>query len=122
MRVTWDVSYFLTNLIFHDIPLLDEIPVQQQHHCVPPSEYEVVIYHINQLLESQVIKETSSMYASPIILVKKKDSSLRLCMDYNQLNSKTRWDAFQLLRIEESLDALTGACWFSTMDLASGYN
>lgn len=62
------------------------------------------------------------MYASPNILVEKKDSSLRLCMDYHQLNSKTRWDVFQLLRIEESLDALTGACWFSTMDLASGYN
>lgn len=78
--------------------------------------------HINQLLEAQVIRESSSPYTSPIVLVKKKDGSLRMCVDYRQLNSKTCKDAFPLPRIEESLDALTGARWFSTMDLVSGYN
>ncbi len=111
-----------TSLISHDIPLLDDVPVRQRHRRVPPSEYEVVRAHINQLLESQVIRESCSPYASPIVLVKKKDGGLRLCVDYRQLNAKTRRDAFPLPRIEESLDALTGACWFSTMDLASGYN
>lgn len=48
--------------------------------------------------------------------------SLRLCADYRLLNSKTRKDAFPLPRIEENLDALSGARWFSTIDLASGYN
>lgn len=66
--------------------------------------------------------DPSSPYASPIVLVRKKDGSLRMCVDYRQLNSKTRKDAFPLPHIEESLDALTGACWFSTLDLASGYN
>ncbi len=56
------------------------------------------------------------------MLVKKKDGGLRLCIDYRQLNAKTRWDAFPLPRIEESLDALKGAYWFSTVDLASGNN
>ncbi|KAL6471740.1 hypothetical protein MHYP_G00203900 [Metynnis hypsauchen] len=74
--------------------------------------------HINQLLEAQVIRESCSPYASPIVLVKKKDGSLRMCVDYRQLNSKTRKDAFPLPRIEESLDALSGAKWFSTLDLA----
>lgn len=111
-----------TNLISHDIPLLDDVPVRQRYRRIPPSEYEAVKAHINQLLESQVIRESSSPYASPIVLVRKKDGSLRMCVDYRPLNGKTRKDAFPLPRIEESLDALSGARWFSTIDLASGYN
>ena len=111
-----------TNLITHEIPLLDDAPIRQRYRRIPSSEYEVVKEHINQLLGAQVIRESCSPFASPIVLVKKKDGSLRLCVDYRQLNSRTRKDAFPLPRIEESLDALTGARWFSTMDLASGYN
>nr|XP_055029293.1 uncharacterized protein LOC129418561 [Misgurnus anguillicaudatus] len=111
-----------TNLISHEIPLFDEVPVRQRYRRIPPSEYEVVKAHINQLLEARIIRESCSPYASPIVLVKKKDGSLRMCVDYRHLNSKTRKDAFPLPRIEETLDSLAGACWFSTMDLASGYN
>uniref|UniRef100_A0A8C5GH97 Gypsy retrotransposon integrase-like protein 1 n=1 Tax=Gouania willdenowi TaxID=441366 RepID=A0A8C5GH97_GOUWI len=111
-----------TNLITHEIPLLDNAPVRQRFRRIPPSEYEAVKAHIRQLLDSQVIRESSSPYASPIVIVKKKDGTIRLCVDYRQLNSKTRRDAFPLPRIEESLDALSGAKWFSTIDLASGYN
>ncbi len=111
-----------TNIIAHDIPLIDDTPVRQRYRRIPPSEYEVVRAHINQLLDAQVVRESCSPYASPIVLVKKKDGSLRMCVDYRQLNSKTRKDAFPLPRIEESLDALTGARWFSTLDLTSGYN
>lgn len=111
-----------TSLVSHEIPLLDDIPVRQRYRRIPPSEYEVVKAHINTLLEAKVIRESSSPFASPIVLVKKKDGSLRMCVDYRQLNAKTRKDAFPLPRIEESLDSLTGARWFSTLDLASGYN
>lgn len=111
-----------TNLISHEIPLVDDTPIRQRYRRIPTSEYEVVKEHINQLLGAQVIRESCSPFASPIVLVKKKDGSLRLCVDYRQLNSRTRKDAFPLPRIEESLDALTGARWFSTLDLASGYN
>lgn len=92
-----------TNLIVHEIPLLDDIPVKQRYRRIPPSDYEAVKAHINQLLDTQVIKES-------------------MCVDYRQLNSKTRKDAFPLPCIEESLDTLVGARWFSTLDLASGYN
>ncbi|XP_060780518.1 uncharacterized protein LOC132888512 [Neoarius graeffei] len=111
-----------TQLVFHSIPLLDEAPVRQRYRRIPPSDYDAVKAHINQLVESQVIRESSSPYASPIVLAKKKDGSLRMCVDYRLLNSKTRKDSFPLPRIEESLDALAGAQWFSTLDLASGYN
>lgn len=115
-----DLGY--TNLISHDIPLVDDVPVRQRYRRIPPSEYKVAKEHINQLLSTQIIRESSSPYASPIVLVRKKDGSLRMCVDYRQLNSKTQKDAFPLPRIEESLDALFGACWFTTLDLASGYN
>lgn len=111
-----------TKLISHEIPLLDNAPVRQRYRRIPPSEYEEVKAHIDQLLEAKVIRESNSPFASPIVLVRKKDGSLRLCVDYRMLNSKTRKDAFPLPRIEESLDALAGARWFTTLDLASGYN
>lgn len=85
---------------------------------MPLSEYKAAKAHIHQLLEAQVIQESSSPFASPKVLVK-KDGSLRLRVDYRLLNSKTRKDAFPLPLIE-SLDALSGAHWFSTWDLATG--
>lgn len=79
------------------IPLVDEVPVHQRYRHIPPSEYEAVkAVHIQQLLEAQVIRESGSPFASPIVLVKKKDGSLQLCLDYRLLNSKTRKDAFPL--------------------------
>lgn len=111
-----------TSLISHEIPLLDNAPVRQPYRRIPPSQYETVKAHVQQLLDSKVIRESSSPYSSLIVLVTKKDGSLRLCVDYRQLNAKTHHDAYPLPRIEESLDALSGAKRFSTLDLASGYN
>uniref|UniRef100_A0A671U0X9 Gypsy retrotransposon integrase-like protein 1 n=1 Tax=Sparus aurata TaxID=8175 RepID=A0A671U0X9_SPAAU len=117
-----DLDLGCTNLVTHDIPLLDSVPIRQRYRRIPPSDYDEVRAHIRQLLDSQVIRESCSPYASPIVLVRKKDGTLRLCVDYRLLNGKTRKDAFPLPRIEESLDALSGAQWFSTIDLASGYH
>ncbi|XP_076847994.1 uncharacterized protein LOC143493459 [Brachyhypopomus gauderio] len=111
-----------TTLISHEIPLLDQTPVRQRYRRIAPSDYEAVKTHINQLLQARVIRESSSPFASPLVLVRKKDGSLRLCVDYRLLNARTRKDAFPLPRIEETLDMLAGSRWFSTMDLASGYN
>ena len=111
-----------TTLIEHNIPVTDDIPTKQRYRRIPPSQFEIVKAHIKQLLQTQVIRESCSPYAAPLVLVQKKDGSLRMCVDYRQLNAKTRRDAYPLPRIEESLDALTGAKWFSTLDLASGYN
>ena len=78
--------------------------------------------HIKGLLAQRVIVESHSPYAAPVVLVRKKDGSLRLCVDYRRLNLKTVGDAYPLPRIQESLDALVGAQYFPTLDLASGYH
>lgn len=115
-----DLGY--TDRVEHEIPLLDQTPISQPYRRIPPNQYKEVREHIAELLRKGVIKESSSSYASPIVLVRKADGSLRLCVDYRRLNLKTRRDAFPLPRIDESLDALSGAKFFSTIDLASGYH
>ena len=67
------------------------------------------------------MKESSSAWSFPVVLATEKDGSQRLCVDYPQLNAVTVKDAFLLPRVDDSLAALSGFRWFSTLDLASGY-
>ncbi|KAL1249465.1 hypothetical protein QQF64_020470 [Cirrhinus molitorella] len=115
-----DLGY--TDKVQHEIHLTDDVPVNQPYRRVPPNQYQEVREHITRLLKKGVIQESVSAYASPVVLVRKTDGSLWLCVDYRKLNAKTRRDAFPLPRIDESFDALKGAKFFSTVDLASGYH
>ncbi|RXN06967.1 Retrovirus-related Pol poly from transposon [Labeo rohita] len=99
-----DLGY--TDKVQHEINLTDDIPVNQPYRRVPPNQYQEVREHITKLLKKGVIQESVSAYASPVVLVRKADGSLRLCVDYRKLNAKTRRDAFPLPRIDESFDAL----------------
>jgi len=74
------------------------------------------------MLQQGVIQPAKSPWASNIVLVKEKDDSLRCCVDYRQLNSATRKDAYPLPRTDMCLDAMSGARWFSTFDLRSSYH
>ena len=73
------------------------------------------------MLESGVVERSTSPWASPIVLVKKKDGTVRFCVDYRKVNNITRKDAYPLPRIDTTLDTLSGSQWFSTLDLLSGY-
>ena len=76
---------------------------------------------VQQMLSNGVIRPSNSPWASPVIMVKKRDSSLRFCVDFRQLNAATVKDAHPIPRIDNLLDALHGARWFSTRNLKSGY-
>lgn len=76
---------------------------------------------VNILLESGLIEESSSPWASNVVLVTKKDGNQRLCVDYRRPKELTVKDAFPLPDISDSLGCLSGAKWFSTSDMASGY-
>jgi len=110
------------NIVRHPLKTIDETPIAQPYRSIPPRLYEEVKAHLEELLDQGVIKESHSPYAAPNVLVRKKDQSLRLCVDYRRLNAKTVRDAYPLPRLLEIFDALSGAQYFSTLDLASGYH
>ena len=76
---------------------------------------------VQKMLKRGVIEQSSSLRASPIVLVKEKDESTRFCVDYRRLKDVAIKDSNPLPRIDDSLDALAGSEWFSTLDLKSGY-
>jgi hypothetical protein len=76
---------------------------------------------IEKMLQQGVIEPSNSPWTSPIVLCKKKDNTVRFCVDYSKLNHVTRKDPYPLPRIDESLDSLGGANFLCRMDLASGY-
>ncbi|KAM9757963.1 uncharacterized protein ACNS7B_005082 [Menidia menidia] len=116
-----DEDFGRTNAVKHTIPTGDACPTRERFRPLPPLMYKEMRSLLADMLDKGVITESSSPWAAPIVMVKKKDGSWRFCVDYRKLNSVTHKDAFPLPRIEETLTSLSKAEWFSTLDLASGY-
>ncbi|GBM22683.1 Transposon Ty3-I Gag-Pol polyprotein [Araneus ventricosus] len=87
----------------------------------PLAKKEEVERLVREMVDNVIIEESSGPRASPIVLVKKKDGSTRFCVDYRKLNEITIRDIYPLPRLNDTLDALNGSQWFSTVDLKSGY-
>ncbi len=98
-----------------------EKPIKSRAYRVPYSQKENVSNMIDEMLENKIISKSFSAWASPIVIVKKKDGTDRFCVDYRKLNAITVKDSYPVPLIEETLDALRGSSFFTTLDLASGY-
>ncbi len=114
-------DYGYTTTVMHSIPTGDVQPIKQRHRRVPPHVFQEFKRHVQDLVSQGILKESRSPWASPAVIVIKKDGGVRFCCDYRRLNQVTFKDAYPLPRVEESLDALGNAKLFSTLDLTAGY-
>nr|GEX23665.1 reverse transcriptase [Tanacetum cinerariifolium] len=107
----------------HQIPLMPNIPpINVRPYRHPPNQKDAIEGMIKELMDSGVIKASQSPFSSPIMMVKKKNDTWRMCIDYRQLNKHTIKDKFPILVIEELIDELNGSAVFSKLDLSSGYH
>ena len=106
----------------HRIDLADGArPVYQAPYWAGHRARAVEKAEIERMLKEEVIEPSSSEWASPVVLVPKKDGTLRFCVDYRRLNSLTRRDSYPLPRMDECIDSLGDATIFSTFDCNSGH-
>ncbi|GKE84063.1 retrotransposon-related protein [Tanacetum coccineum] len=106
----------------HKIVLEEAVPVNVRLYRHPPTQKDAIEGMIRELLELGVIRESHSSFASLVVMVKKKDGSWRMCIDYRQLNALTIKNKFLIPITEELIDELQGSKFFTKLDLKSGYH
>lgn len=116
-----DSDFGRTDKVKHQIKLSDETPFKHRPRPIRPQDIDAVRRHLLELSEAGIIRESESPFSSPIVVVRKKNGDVRLCIDYRKLNLQTIKDAYALPNLEETFSALTGSKWFSVLDLKSGY-
>ncbi len=104
------------------IDIGDGLPIRHLPYRISQAERQAVRQEIHNLQANGYIRPSDSPWASRIVLVKKKDGTTRFCVDYRPLNAVTRKDAYPLPRIDDMIDQLGKAKFFSTLDMASGYH
>lgn len=110
-----------TSVTEMSIDINSKQPVVYRPYRLSHKEREQVRGMVSEMLEAGIIRESVSEYASPIILVRKKDGKLRMCIDYRLLNSITVKERYPMPIIEDEIARLSGQAFFVTLDLASGY-
>nr|GFA68520.1 retrovirus-related Pol polyprotein from transposon 297 family [Tanacetum cinerariifolium] len=96
----------------HKIPFkTDNVSINIRPYRYPPTQKDTIETMIKELLDSRIVRPSNSPSSSPIVMVKKKDRSWRMCIDYRHLNKKTVKDKFLILMIEELIDELHGALY-----------
>jgi len=103
--------------------LPNSAPTSRHHHRLSPLDLAELKEHLKDLIDHGFIKESHSPYGAPVLFAKKQgETKRRLCIDYRDINKNTIRDRYPLPRIDELMDRLYGANWFSKLDLRSGYH
>jgi hypothetical protein len=107
--------------VYHRIDTGEARPICHPLRRLPLAKQAEATEMLEDMRRRRVIEESDSPWSSPVVLVWKKNGDLRFCVDYRKLNDVTKKDCFPLPRIDNALDTLAGAKWFSTLDLKSAY-
>ena len=110
-----------TDLVTHEINLTDDTPLKQPYRRISPALIQEVREHIAEMLAADAIRPSQSPFSSNVVLVRKKDGTIRLCIDFRKLNLRTIKDAYAIPRIEDSLHLLVSSKFFSKLDFKAGY-
>ncbi|UYV64788.1 K02A2.6-like [Cordylochernes scorpioides] len=107
--------------IKHKIDTGDHAPTKQRPYRVSGMERKIIQQEVYRMMKQDIIQFSESPWSSPVVLVKKKNGSWRFCVDYRRLNKITKKDVYPLPRVDDALDNLSGARYYSSMDLRTGY-
>ena len=110
-----------TNVVEHEIRLVDNTPFRIRQYPIPFHATDAVDKEIDNMIAAGIVRSSTSPYCSPITVVTKRDQSVRLCLDFRKLNSLTVFDAEPLPTLEELVTKLEGAKFFTKFDLTKGY-
>ncbi len=110
-----------TELIHHTIHLTDTTPSRQRPYRVPERLVEPLRKEVEMMRELGVIEPSMSEWCSPVVIVPKKDGSLRVCIDFRKLNAQSQFDAYPMPRVDDLLERIERAKYITTLDLCKGY-
>ena len=111
----------ITNVLEHDIRMVNEKPVQVKNRHIPYKMEESINKEVSEMLKMNIIEPSESPFCSPVVIVPKKDGTNRFCVDYRLLNSQTIFDSEPMPDSDEMFSKLAGHKFFSKIDLSKGY-
>ena len=110
-----------TDVAQHIIELLDEEPFKEKFRWIAPPLLDEIQEHLQEMLDGGAFQPSQSPWCNTMVLVQKKDGGLQFCIDFWRLNAETKKDSYHLLCMQETMELMVGAWFFSTMDLKCGF-
>ena len=110
-----------TDIVHHTIDTGPNPPIRQRIRRIPYAQHDIIEHELDKMIEADVIEPSNSPWASPVVLVTKKDQTVRFCVDFRRLNECTVKDSYPLPNIEDTFNTMSGSNFFCALDLASGY-